>query len=55
MAFIDLENLNLTGKVFGTGTDYETDDVVFHDNQTWVATADVANGGNEPQANASWV
>ena len=55
MAFIDLGKLKFNWQgVWNAGTAYETDDVVFHDNQTWVATADIATGQNEPQANASW-
>ena len=55
MAFIDLGKLNFIWQgVWYSGTAYETDDVVFHGNQTWVATADVAVGQAEPQANASW-
>ena len=55
MAFIDLGKLKFNWQgVWNSGTAYETDDVVFHGNQTWVATADVAVGQAEPQANASW-
>ena len=55
MAFIDLGKLKFNWQgTWNSGTAYETDDVVFHDNQTWVATADVAIGQAEPQSNASW-
>ena len=55
MAFIDLGKLKFNWQgTWNNGTAYETDDVVFHGSQTFVATADVAAGQAEPQANASW-
>ena len=55
MAFIDLGKLKFNWQgTWNSSTAYEVDDVVFHDNQTWVATADVAAEQSEPQANTSW-
>ena len=55
MAFIDLGKLKFNWQgTWNSGTAYETDDVVFHGSQTFVATADVAAGQAEPQANTSW-
>ena len=55
MAFIDLGKLKFNWQgAWNNVTAYEVDDVVFHDNQTWVATANVATGQSEPQANTSW-
>tara|TARA_B100002019_G_scaffold227680_1_gene200899 strand:- start:403 stop:2259 length:1857 start_codon:yes stop_codon:yes gene_type:complete len=55
MAFIDLGKLKFNWQgTWNSGTAYETDDVVFHGSQTFVATADVASGQAEPQANTSW-
>lgn len=55
MAFIDLGKLKFNWQgAWNSVTAYETDDVVFHDNQTWVATADIATGQAEPQANTNW-
>ena len=55
MAFIDLGKLKFNWQgTWNAGTAYETDDVVFHNNQTYVAVADIATGQSEPQANASW-
>ena len=55
MAFIDLGKLKFNWQgAWNSVTAYEVDDVVFHDNQTWVATANVATGQSEPQANTSW-
>ena len=55
MAFIDLGKLKFNWQgTWNSGTSYEADDVVFHGSQTFVATADVAAGQAEPQANTSW-
>ena len=55
MAFIDLGKLKFNWQgTWNNVTAYETDDVVFHGSQTFVATADVAAGQAEPQANTSW-
>ena len=55
MAFIDLGKLKFNWQgTWNSGTAYETDDVVFHGSQTFVATADVAAGQAEPQANTNW-
>ena len=55
MAFIDLGKLKFNWQgTWNNSTAYEVDDVVFHNNQAWVATADVATGQAEPQANTSW-
>ena len=55
MAFIDLGKLKFNWQgTWNSGTAYETDDVVFHNNQTYVAVADITTGQSEPQANASW-
>lgn len=55
MAFIDLGKLKFNWQgTWNNSTAYEVDDVVFHDNQTWVATANVATAQAEPQANTDW-
>ena len=55
MAFIDLGKLKFNWQgTWNSGTAYETDDVVFHGSQTFVATADIATGQAEPQANTNW-
>ena len=55
MAFIDLGKLKFNWQgTWNNVTAYEADDVVFHGSQTFVATADVAAGQAEPQANANW-
>ena len=55
MAFIDLGKLKFNWQgTWNNVTAYETDDVVFHGSQTFVATADVAAGQAEPQANVNW-
>ena len=55
MAFIDLGKLKFNWQgTWNSGTAYETDDVVFHGSQTFVATADIATGQAEPQANNDW-
>ena len=55
MAFIDLGKLkfNWRGDWQNSST-YEVDDVVYHNSQTWVASADIAAAQNEPQANPNW-
>ena len=55
MAFIDLGKLKFNWQgTWNNSTTYEVDDVVFHNNQAWVATANVATAQAEPQANTSW-
>ena len=55
MAFIDLGKLKFNWQgTWNNSTAYEADDVVFHGSQTFVATANVAAGQAEPQANTSW-
>ena len=52
MAFIDLGKLKFNWRgEWNTTTDYEVDDVVYYESQTFVATVNIAAGSPAPQAN----
>ena len=55
MAFIDLGKLKFNWRgEWNTTTDYEVDDVVYYESQTFVATVNIAAGSPAPQANTEW-